>query len=157
MNPEKEEVPSDQINEELSLQELLGIAVRSEIEAADTYRNLVNRKLGKETKNKIERLVKQEEEHEKMFLSIFEDFFPDEKVNLPDKAEIENSAKISREASVEEIFVKAMQNERKSEKFYSDLRKKFEDKEIRRLLGFMAANEREHYEILKTELEKIKN
>ena len=45
---------------DLSLQELLGIAIKSEIEAAEIYRNLLNRDLPEETRKRLESLVEQE-------------------------------------------------------------------------------------------------
>lgn len=48
-----------------------------------------------------------------------------------------------------------METERESEEFYGELAEEFEDEEIRRLLGFLASSEREHYHILEDELKKI--
>lgn len=155
MNEKREGDSFDLSSDDVSLQSLLGFAVKAEIESAETYRNLLNRDLPAETRTKVTRLVKQEEEHEEKFWSIFKDFFPDEEIDLPERADIENNVDIPDDITTRKLFEKAMEAERESEKFYSELADEFDDKEVRNLLGFLAANEREHYEILKEELRKL--
>lgn len=138
-----------------SLQELLGVAIRAEIEAAEIYRRLLNKELNEETRQKVEKLVEQEERHEETFWSIIKDFFPEEEITLPENSGITNSLEFSEDISLEELFQTAMDSEKGSEEFYRNLRKRFEDTEAKRTLGFLAASEREHYEILKEELKKI--
>lgn len=155
MSEEKESGSLDTSSDELSLQQLLAKAIKSEIEAAETYRMLLEKDLPEETRSKIERLVSQEEEHEENFWSIFEDFFPDGETPLPERSEIEVPSEIPQGATPEEVIEIAMETERESEEFYSGLIDEFDDREVKRLLAYLAANEREHYEILKVELNKL--
>ncbi|MCF7890356.1 ferritin family protein [Candidatus Bipolaricaulota bacterium] len=155
MSEEKESGALGIPNDESSLKQLLEKAIKSEIESAETYRNLLKKDLPDETRTNIEKLVTQEEGHEENFRSIFEDFFPDEEISLPERSEIEVLSEIPRNATPSETIEQAMKTERESEDFYSNLIEEFDDREIRRLLGFLAANEREHYEILKVELNKL--
>jgi len=143
------------LDEGLSLQELLGIAVRAEIEAANIYRNLLEKDLSEQTREKLEKLVLQEERHEKKFWSIIRDFYPEEEITLPEDSGITNPVEIDDSTSLEELFRIAMESEVESEKFYKSMREKFEDKEVRRTLGFLAASERGHYETLKDELNRL--
>ncbi len=140
---------------EISLRELLKIAIRSEIESAETYRKLLDRDLPAETREKVERLVEQEEEHEEKFWSVFSDFFPDDEKDLGEGNEIEAEIRNSEDPSLQELLETAMKDERKSEEFYDNLRDQFEDREVRSMLGYLAANEREHYQILQQELKKL--
>ncbi|MBS3793224.1 hypothetical protein KGY77_11355, partial [Candidatus Bipolaricaulota bacterium] len=64
-------------------------------------------------------------------------------------------SEIPQDATPQQLIEKALETERESEKFYSDLVGEFEDREVKRLMGYLAANEREHYEILKEELTKL--
>lgn len=155
MSEEKEPETFETSEGLLTLQQLLATAIKTEVESAQAYRSLLDKDLPKETRSKIEELVSQEEEHEESFRSIFQDFFPRDKASLPQRSDIEASPDIPQAASPEKVMEKAMEMEREAEKFYSDLIDEFEDKEIRRLMGYLAANEREHYEILKEELSKL--
>ncbi len=155
MSSSEEEQNYDFSEEANSLQDLLGVAIRAEIEAAEIYRRLLNQDLPEETKQKVEMLVEQEEDHEETFWSIMKDFFPEEEITLPENSGITNPVEISEDLSLEELFQTAMDSEKESEEFYNTLRERFEDEEAKRTLGFLAASEREHYEILKEELKKI--
>ncbi|MBS3736983.1 MAG: ferritin family protein [Candidatus Bipolaricaulota bacterium] len=155
MSEEKEPETFDTINGEVTLQRLLARAIKTEIESAETYRTLLEKDLPEETKQKIEKLVAQEEEHEDNFSSIFDDFFPEDEIPLPERSDIEVMSEIPQDATPQQLIEKALETERESEKFYSDLVGEFEDREVRRLMGYLAANEREHYEILKEELTKL--
>lgn len=155
MSEEKDSETSDTIDGEVTLQQLLAKAIKSEIESAETYRTLLDKDLPEETRQKIEKLVAREEEHEDNFSSIFTDFFPDEEIPLPERSDIEVMSEIPQDATPEQLIEKALEMERESEKFYNDLADKFDDKEVRRLMGYLAANEREHYEILKEELTNL--
>lgn len=155
MSEEEESGTLDVSESGVSLQHLLAQAVESEIEAAETYRNLLDKDLPERARPKVKRLVAQEEEHEENLRTIFEDFFPDEEISLPERSGIEVPPEIARSDNPREIIEKAMETERESENFYSELIDEFDEKEVRRLLGYLAANEREHYEILKVERDKL--
>lgn len=75
MRNEEEENSSEKRIDNLLLKELLAKAIKSEIEAAETYRNLPEKDLPEETKPRMEKLVAQEEEHEENFRKILKDFF----------------------------------------------------------------------------------
>ncbi|MFW6104678.1 MAG: ferritin family protein [Candidatus Bipolaricaulota bacterium] len=155
MSEEEDSVTLNVSESGISLQKLLAQAIKSEIEAAKTYRNLLDKNLPERARPKVKRLVTQEEEHEEKLRTIFEDFFPDEEIPLPERSGVEVPSEIARKGSPREIIEKAMETERESEKFYSELIGEFDDRDVRRLLGYLAANEREHYEILKVEREKL--
>ncbi|MBS3765703.1 ferritin family protein [Candidatus Bipolaricaulota bacterium] len=157
MSKKKESERQDEAGGRTSLQKLLAEATRAEIESAATYRSLLDRDLPEETRSKLERLVEQEEEHEDKLWDILGDFFPEEEVTLPESSGIEDPGEVSQEASPEELIEKAMEAELDSEEFYRELIEEFEDQEIKRLLGFLASTEREHYEILKEELKKLRS
>jgi rubrerythrin len=83
------------------------------------------------------------------------DFYPEDEITLPENSGIANPVEVAEDLSLEELFQTAMDSEKESEEFYNTLRERFEDTEAKRTLGFLAASEREHYEILKEELKKI--
>ncbi|MBS3792936.1 hypothetical protein KGY77_09885, partial [Candidatus Bipolaricaulota bacterium] len=130
MSEEKEPETFDTINGEVTLQRLLARAIKTEIESAETYRTLLEKDLSEETKQKIEKLVAQEEEHEDNFSSIFDDFFPEDEIPLPERSDIEVMSEIPQDATPQQLIEKALETERESEKFYSDLVGEFEDREV---------------------------
>ncbi|MFB0564289.1 MAG: ferritin family protein, partial [Candidatus Aminicenantaceae bacterium] len=70
----------------LSPSEVLAVAIRSEIQAAETYS-----KISREVKNEILRmklkfLISEEEKHHKMLERLFSQRFPNEKLEIPDKS-----------------------------------------------------------------------
>jgi len=140
---------------EASLQELLGRAVKTEIEEAEFYRDLLEKNLLDETRSTIEKFIEEEEEHEEELRTIFEDFYPGKKITVPEGLMLEVPGGVSRRSGPRNLMEKAMYGERDAEKFYRKLTDEFEGKEVRRLLGYLATREREHYEILKVELKKF--
>ncbi len=155
MNEEKEPSNFELLNFDVPLKQLLGRAVKTEIEEAQIYRNLLDKDPGEEVRPKIERFITQEEEHEEDLRALFDDFFAGEEIPIPERSGIELPENITGETTAREIIEKAVEAERDAEKFYRELIGEFEDKETKRLLGFLATNEREHYEILREELNKL--
>ena len=142
-----------------TLQELLGRAVKTEIEEAEYYLDLLEKDILDETRPKIEKFIEEEkeheEEHEEELRSTFEDFYPEEGTPIPEGEMSEVPSEVSRKSTPKDLIEKAMYGERDAEKFYRELTDEFEKKEVRRLLGYLATREREHYEILAVELEKL--
>ncbi len=155
MSKEKGTSDVDLFDFDATLQELLGRAVKTEIEEAEFYRDLLEKDLPQETGPKIERFIEQEEGHEEELRATFEDFYPGEKIPVPEGSMLEVPVGISQRTDSRDLMEKAMYGERDAEKFYRELIDEFETKEVRRLLGYLATKEREHYEILKDELNKL--
>lgn len=155
MNKQNEMAYFDLFNFDISIRELLGRAIKTEIEEAEIYRDLLEKDLLEETRSKVERFITQEEDHKEKLEATFDDFFPGEEIPLPDRSGIEIPKEISQQVAPKELMEKAMDAESDAEEFYREMIHEFEEKEVRRLLGFLASNEREHYEILKEELGKL--
>jgi len=155
MSKEKGTSGVDLFDFDATLQELLGRAVKTEIEEAEFYRDLLEKDLLEETRPKIEKFIGQEEEHEEELRVTFKDFYPGEEIPIPEGLTLEVPSGVSEKSSQKDLMEKAMYGERDAEKFYRELIDEFEAKEVRRLLGYLATKEREHYEILKAELKKL--
>ncbi|MBS3765159.1 hypothetical protein KGY71_01430, partial [Candidatus Bipolaricaulota bacterium] len=77
MNDNNKGTPDyDLLNFEAPLQNLLGKAIKTEMEEAEIYRNLLEQELKGGTRSTISRFVDQEEEHEEKLRKTFTDFFP---------------------------------------------------------------------------------
>lgn len=155
MNEKKDPSNFDLLDFEAPLQNLLGKAIKTEMEEAEIYRDLLKQELIEGTRSTITRFVEQEEEHEEKLRGTFNDFFPDEQIPIPEGSWIEIPSDASRQPAPKEIIEKAIEAEKEAEQFYKSLMEEFDDEEVRRTLGFLAANEREHYEILKEEFNKL--
>lgn len=156
MNDNNKGTPDyDLLNFEAPLQNLLGKAIKTEMEEAEIYRNLLEQELKGGTRSTISRFVDQEEEHEEKLRKTFTDFFPDEQIPIPEGSWIEIPSEASRQPAPKEIIGKALEAEKEAEQFYKNLIEEFDEEEVQRTLGYLAANEREHYEILKEEFNKL--
>lgn len=155
MSEEKQMSGIDLFDFDASLQELLGRAVKTEIEEAEFYCDLLEKDLMEETRPKIERFVEEEEEHEEELRATFSGLYPGEEIPILEGAMLEVPLGVSRKSGSKDLMEKAMYGERDAEKFYRELTDEVEGKEVRRLLGYLATREREHYEILKVELKKL--
>ncbi|MFB0564702.1 MAG: ferritin family protein [Candidatus Aminicenantaceae bacterium] len=140
----------------LSPSEVLAVAIRSEIQAAETYS-----KISREVENEILRmklkfLISEEEKHHKMLERLFSQRFPKEKLEIPDKSFLPPvKVTLGKEFSVLELFKFALNAERMSEEYYKEAGKREEDKESKRILGYLARVERSHYFIVESEIDML--
>ncbi len=144
------------LNSGLSPSEVLGIAIKSEIEAAEAYS-----KLNKKVKNEILRmklkfLIAEEKKHRQILERLFSQRFPEEKLKIPEKSPL-SPIRISRskKLSVLDLFKLALKTEKMSEEFYREAGKNSENKESKRILGYLTRVERSHYFMIKSEIDML--
>jgi rubrerythrin len=136
--------------------ELLAIAIRSEIDAGDLYRNLSGRIKNEVLKQKLNFLSREEDRHKGILERMFGDRFPDRKPEVPLRPNIPlKSVPVEEEMSVVDLFRLAMKKERQAEEFYKDSKIRMEDAESRRILDYLRRAERSHYFMLKSEVDLI--
>ncbi|MDZ7262073.1 MAG: hypothetical protein ONB05_08210, partial [candidate division KSB1 bacterium] len=108
------------VNKKLTSLEVLGVAIKSELEAAELYRKLANKIKNPTLKEKVQFLMAEEEKHRRIFEGIFKKSFPEVELKLPATSQVPNMEKALREdLTVEEIFQIAMEAERISQNFYA--------------------------------------
>ncbi len=152
-------------NEAESMRDLLESGIKSEKEAQRVYGQLSKKDIPQFLEKKLTRLEKEELGHEKILRNLFSTYFPNKDPNLPEESD-KPAPKIDfNEESVQELLKQAMKSEKESEGYYQGLAEEFkkeDEKEDRfsddpaKIAKYLAYMERGHYEIIKTELEGLR-
>jgi rubrerythrin len=141
---------------DLTMLEVLGIAIKSEVEAIKLYNRMKEKTKNSDLKTKLDFLIIQEQNHETILTETFKKRFPGVELSLPPKSLVPSVADVlSREATLKELFAAAMEAERKSEEFYTNLAKKTHDQRSRSMLEYLASMERSHFSILEAEFRQL--
>jgi rubrerythrin len=143
-------------NDNLTTLEILGIAIKSEIDAVRLYTKMKEMAKTDDLKEKMDFLISQERNHEKILKDAYERKFPEVELTLPSKSIVPMIDDVLREnASLKALFDVAMKAERMAEKFYSDLAAKTGELSSKSMLMYMANMEKSHYSILEAEWKQI--
>lgn len=144
------------INLKLSPAEVFGIAIKSEIEAAKSYSKLYEMVKNEILRMKLKFLISEEKKHRRILERLFSQRFPEEKLKIAEKSFLP-PVKISKgkKLSVLDLFKLALKAERMSEGFYGEAGERAEDKESKRVLGYLVRVERSHYFIIKSEIDML--
>jgi len=140
------------IDPNLTMLEIYGIAIKSEIDAAAAYGGIGKRVKNQDLKKKLLFLKNEEVKHRKLLTTRSREQFPDVKLMLPKQGlapklniALENNAVIAK------LFELAMAAEKTSEEFYAETAQRAEDQTGKNLLFYLSGMERGHYFILKAE------
>lgn len=144
------------LNSKLSPSEILGVAIKSEIEASDVYSRLYKKVMNEILRMKLKCLILEEKKHRKILERLFSQRFPEEELKIPEKSFLP-PIKVSRgeKFSVLDLFKVALKAEKKSEEFYKEAGEREENKESQRILGYLARVERSHYFMIKSEIDML--
>lgn len=145
-----------EISPDLTILEILGIAVKSEIDSAKLYELLLGKIKNKDVKERIKLLKKEEEKHKKIFEDLHRRKFPDVEIAIPETSIVPKvEMALSKDLAPKELLEIAMENELTSERFYSDLQKRSLDVTTKGMLQYLSKVEQSHYRILKDEYEML--
>ncbi len=152
--PLKEEVV--QLDKKASPHEVLTVAIRSEIEAANIYSKLHNKVKNDLLRRKLKFLVFEEKKHRKILERLYSQRFPKKKIELPESSFLPPvKLKTDSKTSILDIFKAAQDAERMSEDYYKDASRKAEDSESRKILDYLSRVERSHYFMIKSEIDLL--
>lgn len=141
---------------DLTTLEVLGVAIKSEIEAIKLYTRMKEKAKNPDLQTKIDFLIAQEKNHEKILTEAYAKRFPGVDLSVPPQTLIPSvSDVLSRDATLKELFAAAMEAEQKADVFYTDLAKKTRDQSSRSMLEYLASMERSHYSILEGEFRAL--
>lgn len=141
---------------DLTTLEVLGIAIRSEIEAVKLYTKMKEKTKNPDLKTKCDFLVGQEKNHEKILTEAYRRKFPGVELSLPRKTLVPAVDDVlARDATLKELFAAAMEAETKSEDFYRGLAGKTHDQSSRSMLEYLASMEHSHFAILEGEFKEL--
>ncbi len=136
--------------------EILGVAIRSEVEAANLYRHMQAQVVNRDLRGRLEFLVQEEEKHRRILEELYARRFPGVELILPARSLVPTlQAALQEDTPVPELFRLAMEAERLSEEFYRDQAGRAEEENSRATLIYLSRMERGHYELLRGEFELI--
>jgi len=140
-----------------SLEELLLVAMRSEIESKKIYLDLEKKVKNALLKDKLEFLAAEEESHRAIVEEIFKNHFPDEKITIPRDSIVPlPEVKMTEDTPISKVLKSAMDAELAANEFYKSLSQRFpEDTKIKNTLLYFAEMEMGHYKLLELEKDSL--
>lgn len=143
------------IDPKLTSLEVLGIAIKSEIDAANIYEHLFNKVRNRDLGERLRFLKGEEEKHRKILEELHAKSFPDVELALPANSFVPMEVAMNRDKTVPELIKLAMEAEKDSERFYTEMAAKSEEQSGKVLLIYLSKMEQGHYNLLANEYELI--
>jgi rubrerythrin len=143
------------ICEEITALEALGIAIRSEIDAQEVYKDLSSMCGEEMLRDKFLNMYNEERKHQTLLEKMYKDMFPDVELVLPASRlpkEVSDS-KTRLRCNIKDIICLAIDEEKKSREFYLDCAETVTDLSGKRMFRFLADMEFSHQALLNAELE----
>jgi rubrerythrin len=136
--------------------EVLAVAIRSEIEAANFYSKLLNRVKNILLQQKLKFLIIEEKKHKKILERLYSQRFADVELRVPEKtARPRLPLTLDDRSSILDLFKAALAAEKYSEEFYREARSKAEDPGSKKILEYLSRVERSHYFLIKSEIDLL--
>lgn len=146
------------VSPSVSLSELLGMAVKAEIESHEIYKRLAEGISNFILKEKLNFLALEEKKHQDILQKIFAEQFPDRELRLPSETLVPVPRLAPKEGTpLSTVLNRAMETEEEARVFYADLVPLFEEETIRKTLKYLSEAEHGHYYQLKGEYEMALN
>lgn len=140
------------IDPNLTMLEIFGIAIKSEIDAASDYGGISQRIRNQALRKKLLFLKNEEVKHRQLLTARYNEQFPDIKLMLPKKGLAPKlNIALEKNAPIAKLFELAMDAEQRSEDFYAQAVKLAKDETGKNLLFYLSGMERSHFFILKAE------
>ena len=135
-----------------SVETLLGMAVRAEIDANQIYSHLAAQVSNPLLKEKFTFLALEESKHKTILEKLFSRMFPGEKIQIPAKTDesLLPAIQMSPSLSLVDILHQAMEAEKAAENFYLSLSGRVQ-KPQKEILVYLAKVEKSHYHMLHSE------
>jgi rubrerythrin len=138
------------------LDDLLLAAIKSEVESEAVYLQLANKVNNGFLSEKLRFIASEEKKHGIYLESVFKMKIQREPI-LPETSPVPLPELQLQSSTVppSEIVFQAMKAEETASKFYKDLSKRFEDREIQDMLIYLSEMEIGHYRLLELEKDKL--
>lgn len=146
---------------QLSFEEMLEGAVQAEVNAREVYEHMAERVDNFVMTERFEFLAGEEKKHEGFLRDIYEDTVSKKEIDVEERTPVPLPyIEYGEDMDESEIIEEAMEAEIASRDFYRNMAEKADDialqKNPKKLLNYLAGMEQNHYEILKEELERMK-
>ncbi len=135
-----------------SVKELLGFAVRSEIDSNKTYSDLAERVKNPLLKEKFQWLAYEENKHKEVLEKLFDALFSGEKLVVPEQmaTELIKHIEVTPSSGLVDILYQAMESEKSAEDFYARLASRVDEPQSK-VLKYLSKVENSHYMMLMSE------
>jgi rubrerythrin len=144
------------IDKSLTAWQVLGVAIRSEVDAAAFYTRLQGKVKNVLLVQKLKFLALEEEHHQKILERLLGQKYPDRPREVPASSLMPPiGVSLAAEPAVPELFEAALQAEAIAESYYNEAAGRLEDEAGRKVLAYLGRVERSHQAMLKAELELI--
>ena len=144
--------------EKYSLQDLILSAIKSEIDSYNVYKKTAENIKNGLLEDKLLFLAKEEKTHRQLLEKLFKKYYPDKKLEIPEKSVVPmpEFEIPDEDVPLSKVLKQAMEAEKFAQRFYQQLSKKFTDeKDISNMLEYFADMERGHYRLLENEKESM--
>ena len=145
------------IDKSLAAWQVLGVAIRSEVDAAAFYTRLQGRVKNVLLVQKLKFLALEEEHHRKILERLLAQRYPDKPKDVPESALMPPiGVALPAEPSVPELFEAALKAEEIAEAYYNDAAGRVEEEAGQRILAYLGRVERSHQAMIRSELDLIR-
>ncbi len=145
------------IDKNLAPWQILGVAIRSEIDAAAFYARLQGRLKNILLVQKLKFLAVEEEHHRTMLERLLAQKYPDQPKDVPESSLMPPiGVLLPPEPTVPALFEAALEAEKIAEAYYSEAAGRVEDEAGRRTLAYLGRVERSHQAMISSEIDLIR-
>ncbi len=136
--------------------QVIGVAIRSEVDAAAFYTRLQERVKNVLLVQKLKFLATEEEHHRKILEKLFGQRYSDKPMDVPEQSLMPPvGASLGADPSVPELFQAALKAEETAEAFYEEAGMLAEEEGSRRILAYLGRVERSHQAMIKSEMDLL--
>jgi rubrerythrin len=144
------------IDPKLTPWQVLGVAIRSEVDAAAFYTRLQDKVKNVLLVQKLKFLALEEEHHRRILEHLLDDRFRGRSTDVPPGALMPPiAASLGEDAPVLALFGAALKAEQAAERFYTETGERAEDEGSRKILAYLGRVERSHQAMLKSEIDLL--
>jgi len=136
--------------------EVLGKAIRSEVEAYRFYTEAMKKRSNPILREKLSKLAGEEKRHRQILTERYKKNTGEDRISLPPSAGPEGKGPAPKDLKPEEILTIAIRMEREAAQFYQREARKTNDLSGRFMLEYLADFERGHEKALEMELKALK-
>ena len=145
------------IDKSLAAWQVLGVAIRSEVDAAAFYNRLQGRVKNVLLVQKLKFLALEEEHHRKILERLLAQRYPDKPKDVPESSLMPPiGVALPADPSVPELFEAALKAEEIAEAYYNDASERVEEEAGQRILAYLGRVERSHQAMIRSELDLIR-
>lgn len=145
------------IDKNLQAWQILGVAVRSEVDAAAFYARLQGRVKNPLLIQKLKFLALEEEHHKTILDRLLAQRYADQPREVPESSLMPPiGVSLPADPTVQALFEAALEAEKVAEAYYNDAAGRVEDEAGRRILAYLGRVERSHQAMIGSELDLLR-